>query len=60
MPTRPAKRSPPSWGTASSSAPTPVYHLYQDSLGLSHLTLTVIFAAYAFSLLAGVLTIGAA
>ena len=44
--------------SASSSAPTPVYHLYQDSLGLSHLTLTVIFAVYAFSLLAGLLTVG--
>ena len=44
--------------SASSSAPTPVYHLYQDSLGLSHLTLTVVFAVYAFSLLAGLLTVG--
>ena len=44
--------------SASSSAPTPVYHLYQDSLGLSHLMLTVIFAVYAFSLLAGLLTVG--
>lgn len=43
---------------ASSSAPTPVYQLYQDSLGLSHLTLTLIFAVYAFSLLAGLLTAG--
>ena len=44
--------------SASSSAPTPVYHLYQDSLGLSHLMLTLIFAVYAFSLLAGLLTVG--
>lgn len=44
--------------SASSSAPTPVYHLYQDSLGLSPFMLTVIFASYAFSLLAGLLTVG--
>ena len=44
--------------SASSSAPTPVYHLYQDSLGLTHLMLTLIFAVYAFSLLAGLLTVG--
>ena len=44
--------------SASSSAPTPVYHLYQDSLGLSPLMLTVIFSVYAFSLLAGLLTVG--
>lgn len=43
---------------ASSSAPTPIYHLYQDALGLSPLTLTVIFAAYAISLLAALLTVG--
>jgi MFS family permease len=44
--------------SASSSAPTPVYHLYQESLGLSPLMLTVIFSVYAFSLLAALLTIG--
>jgi predicted MFS family arabinose efflux permease len=43
---------------ASSSAPTPVYHLYQELFGLSPAVLTVIFAAYAFSLLAALLTIG--
>lgn len=43
---------------ASSSAPTPIYHLYQDALGLSPLTLTVIFAAYAISLLGALLTVG--
>ncbi|MDB5554955.1 MAG: Mutlidrug resistance protein [Rhizobium sp.] len=44
--------------SASSSAPTPVYHLYQESLGLSHLMLTVIFASYAISLLVSLLTVG--
>jgi len=44
--------------SASSSAPTPVYHLYQETLGLTPLMLTVIFAVYAFSLLAALLTIG--
>lgn len=44
---------------ACSSAPTPVYQLYQHSLGLSPFLLTVIFAAYAVSLLAALLTVGA-
>jgi hypothetical protein len=44
--------------TASSSAPTPLYRLYQEHLGLSPLLLTVIFAAYAFSLLSALLTVG--
>jgi len=44
--------------TASSSAPTPLYRLYQEHLGLSPLLLTVIFAAYAFSLLGALLTVG--
>lgn len=44
--------------SASSSAPTPVYHLYQETLGLTPLMLTVIFSVYAFSLLAALLTIG--
>jgi len=44
--------------SASSSAPTPVYHLYQETLELTPLMLTVIFSVYAFSLLAALLTIG--
>ena len=44
--------------SASSSAPTPVYHLYQEALGLSPVMLMTIFSAYAFSLLAALLTIG--
>lgn len=45
--------------SASSSAPTPLYHLYQQSFGLSPLLVTVIFAVYALSLLATLLTVGA-
>lgn len=44
--------------SASSSAPTPLYRLYQEQLGLSPFLLTVIFAAYVFSLLAALLTVG--
>jgi hypothetical protein len=44
--------------SASSSAPTPLYRLYQEHLGLSPLLLTVIFAAYTFSLLGALLTVG--
>jgi MFS family permease len=44
--------------SASSSAATPVYHLYQELFGLSPVMLTVIFSVYAFSLLAALLTIG--
>lgn len=42
---------------ACSSAPTPLYRLYQQALGLSPLLLTLIFAVYAFSLLAALLTV---
>jgi len=41
-----------------SSAPTPLYRLYQEHWGLSHVLLTTIFAAYALSLLVALLTIG--
>jgi MFS family permease len=44
--------------SASSSAPTPLYRIYQDHLALTPLTLTIIFGAYAFSLLAALLTVG--
>jgi MFS family permease len=43
---------------ASSGAPTPLYRLYQQGFGLSPLLLTVVFAAYAFSLLGALLTVG--
>ncbi|MBL0371843.1 MFS transporter [Rhizobium sp. KVB221] len=44
--------------SASSSAPTPVYHLYQETLGLTPVMLMTIFSVYAFTLLAALLTIG--
>jgi MFS family permease len=43
---------------AASTAPTPLYHLYQDRLHFSAAMLTLIFAVYAFSLLAALLTVG--
>lgn len=43
---------------AASSAPTPLYHLYQEAWGFSSGTLTLIFAVYAFSLLLALLTVG--
>src|SRR4051794_30033908 len=44
--------------SATSAAPTPLYHFYQDSFGLSPAQVTVIFASYAFALLGALLTIG--
>ncbi|MCG0283551.1 MFS transporter [Streptomyces sp. PSAA01] len=44
---------------AASSAPTPLYPLYQDQWGLSALTVTVIFSAYSLTLLLALLTVGA-
>ncbi|MHC8408208.1 MFS transporter [Pseudomonas sp. TMB3-21] len=43
---------------AASTAPTPLYHLYQVQLQFSAATLTVIFGVYAISLLAALLTVG--
>lgn len=43
---------------AASTAPTPLYHLYQEQLQFSPAILTVIFAVYAISLLAALLTVG--
>ncbi|SHM67439.1 Predicted arabinose efflux permease, MFS family [Pseudomonas asturiensis] len=40
---------------AASSTPTPLYHLYQEAWGFSSAMLTLIFAVYAFSLLAALL-----
>jgi hypothetical protein len=42
-----------------SSAPTPLYRLYQEAWGFSPTMLTLVFACYAFSLLAALLTTGA-
>ncbi|WDU60493.1 MFS transporter [Pseudomonas poae] len=43
---------------AASSAPTPLYHLYQEGLHFSAGMLTLIFGVYAMSLLAALLTVG--
>lgn len=43
---------------ACSSAVTPLYHLYQETMHLTALMTTLIFAVYAFSLLAALLTVG--
>src|SRR5271154_7625908 len=43
---------------ASGSAPTALYHQYQDSFGLTSFAITIIFAAYVLSLLAALLTVG--
>ena len=42
----------------SSSAPTPLYRLYQQDFGLTPLMVTVVFAAYSFGLLGSLLTVG--
>jgi len=44
--------------SASSSAPTPLYHLYQQLFQLSSGMITLIFGSYAFALLAALLTFG--
>jgi MFS family permease len=43
---------------AASSAPTPLYPLYQQAFAFSPVVITVIFAVYAFSLLAALLIVG--
>ncbi|GAA4340108.1 MFS transporter [Variovorax defluvii] len=43
---------------AASTAPSPLYALYRDAWGFSALTLTVIFASYAFALLGALLVFG--
>jgi MFS family permease len=45
--------------SACGAAPTPLYHQYQESLGLTAAMVTVIFAAYVLSLLLALLTTGA-
>jgi MFS family permease len=44
--------------TAASSAPSPLYPVYQVQFRFSEITLTAIFAIYAFSLLISLLTVG--
>lgn len=43
---------------AASTAPTPLYHLYQEHLNFSAATLTMIFGVYAISLLVALLMVG--
>src|ERR1700742_2938789 len=43
---------------ASSSATTPLYHLYQASMHLTPFGITVVFAIYVASLLTALLTVG--
>jgi hypothetical protein len=43
--------------TAASSAPSPLYPVYQAEFTFSAITLTVIFAVYVFALLASLLTV---
>jgi MFS family permease len=43
---------------ASSSAPTPLYALYQSRWGFSSITVTVIFGVYALAVLGALLTVG--
>jgi MFS family permease len=45
--------------SACGAAPTPLYHQYQENLGLTPAMVTVIFAAYVLSLLLALLTTGA-
>lgn len=44
---------------AGSSAPTPLYRVYQEAWAISPLVLTIIFSVYAICLLASLLTVGA-
>jgi MFS family permease len=44
--------------TAASSAPSPLYSVYQTEFKFSAVTLTLIFAAYVFTLLMSLLTVG--
>ena len=43
---------------AGSSAPTPLYSLYQAAWGFSSVTVTVVFAVYALAVLASLLVVG--
>ncbi len=43
---------------AASSAPTPLYALYQSEWGFSPITTTVVFGVYALAVLAALLTVG--
>ena len=44
---------------AGSSAPTPLYSVYQAEWGFSPITTTIVFGVYALAVLAALLTVGA-
>jgi MFS family permease len=44
--------------TAASSAPSPLYPVYQAQYGFSEITLTAVFAVYVFALMMSLLTVG--
>ncbi|MGG6896340.1 MULTISPECIES: MFS transporter [Rhizobium] len=65
LPISPARRFAPLFYAATSalffaasSAPTPLYRLYQQAFAFSPVLITVIFAVYAFALLAALLIVG--
>jgi MFS family permease len=43
--------------SAVAGAPTPIYRFYREALGLTPFTITIIFAVYAFTIIAGFLTV---
>jgi MFS family permease len=43
--------------SAVSAAPTPIYRLYRETLGLTPFTITLIFATYSFTMIATFLTV---
>ncbi|HET6336032.1 MAG TPA: MFS transporter, partial [Polyangiales bacterium] len=43
---------------AGSSAPSPLYSVYQAAWGFSPITITIVFGIYAFAVLASLLTVG--
>jgi MFS family permease len=43
--------------SAVSGAPTPIYRLYREALGLTPFTITLIFATYAFAMIASFVTV---
>src|SRR5260370_37505228 len=65
VPARPVSRSiTAAYATATaitfsavSAAPTPIYRFYREALGLTPFTITLIFATYAFAMIASFLTL---
>src|SRR5579871_1566794 len=64
VPVRPSKSIIAAYATATAitfstvaGAPTPIYRLYRETLGLTPFTITLIFGVYAFTMVAAFLTI---